>query len=228
MCSEKKANLAKFLVKLCYNPKIVFENETIQGQKLKEPMVIICNHSRKVHKFRVAEADGPMIRYAFLNENVCSLVAKDIIEKPVMNLLMRNLDCIPVDRFSATTGWVRDCVNEMKNGKSVVVFPEGTTLKTKEIAEFKSGFLLLAKSANVKILPVAIYRSFGLFRKRPIIKIGTPHSLGDERLTKTIRKQKTEKFQTIVTRMYCEIAEKSVKDATKEHILQYKKFDSVQ
>lgn len=222
MVNERKADLAKFLVKLLYNPKVVFENENIQGSDLDEPMVIICNHSRKTHKYRLAEADGPMIRYAFDNKNVCSLVAKDIYEKPIMNSMMRNLDCITVDRFSATTGWVRDCIAEMKKGKSVIIFPEGTTLKTREIDEFKSGFLLLAKAANVKVLPVAIKRNYSLIKKRTMIKVGVPYRLSSNKLIKSERQKEIKRFRDIVVNLYCDITGNNFEEATREHTLQYK------
>lgn len=222
-----KEKLACFLVKICYNPKVIFEDESIQGRELTEPMVIICNHTRKTNKFRVAEADGPIIRYAFLNKNVCSLAAKDIMEKFPWKFLMKNLNCIPVDRFSATTKWARDCAKEMENGKSVILFPEGTTLKSQEISEFQSGFLLLAKMANVKVLPVVIHRTFGLFRRRrPKVKIGVPYAITDEKMTKSIRQAETERFQRIITRMYCDLTGESEYEATKERFHLYKKFDN--
>lgn len=222
-----KEKLACFLVKLCYNPKILFEDESVQGRELNEPMVIICNHTRKTNKFRVAEADGPLVRYAFLNKNVCSLAAKDIMESFPWKFLMKDLGCIPVDRFSASTKWARDCSKELENGKSIILFPEGTTLKAQEIGEFQSGFLLLAKTANVKILPVVIHRTFGLFkRRRPKIKIGIPHAITNEKMTKSVRQQETERFQRIVTRLYCELTGKTEKDATKERFHLYKKFNN--
>ena len=164
---------------------------------------------------------------AFLNKNVCSLAAKDIMEKFPWNFLMKNLNCIPVDRFLATTKWVRDCEAELKKGKSIILFPEGTTLKAQEIAEFQSGFLLLAKTANVKVLPVVIHRTFGLFKhRRPKVLLGVPYEITDEKMTKSIRKQETERFQRIVTRMYCNLTGKTEADATKEKIHLYKKFNN--
>lgn len=219
-----KEKLAYFLVKLCYNPKILFEDENIQGRELKEPMIIICNHTRKTNKFRVAEADGPIIRYAFLNKNVCSLAAKDIMESFPWNFLMKDLDCIPVDRFSASTKWARDCADQIKKGKSIILFPEGTTLKAQEIGEFQSGFLLLARTANVRILPVVIHRTFGLKKHCTKVKIGIPQSLTEEKMTKSIRKNETDRFQTIITKMYSDLSGIKIKDVTKIKEHNYKVF----
>lgn len=220
-----KEKLAYFLVKLCYNPKILFENDSVQDRELHEPMVIICNHTRKTNKFRVAEADGPIIRYAFLNKNVCSLAAKDIMEKFPWNFLMKDLDCIPVDRFSASTKWARDCADQLKKGKSVILFPEGTTLKTQEIGDFQSGFLLLAKTANVRILPVVIHRTFGLKKHHTKIKIGVPQSVTEEKMTKSVRKNETIKFQKIITKMYSDFANIKISEAIEIKPHKYKLFN---
>ena len=141
------------------------------------------------------------------------------------NFLMKDLDCIPVDRFSNSTKWARDCEDVLKNGKSIVLFPEGTTLKSQEIAKFQSGFLLLAKKANVRVLPVVIHRTFGLNWRRPRIRIGTPYSITAEKLTKSVRQKETEHFQKIITEMYCDLADKSFHEVTKEKIHLYKKLD---
>lgn len=219
-----KEKLACFLVKLCYNPKVEFENESVQNRMLDEPFVIICNHTRKTNKFRVAEADGPIIRYAFLNRNVCSLAAKDIMEMFPWNFLMKDLDCIPVDRFSASTKWARDCTEQLNMGKSVILFPEGTTLKTQEISDFQSGFLLLAKTANVRILPVVIHRTFGLKRHHTKVKIGVPYSITKAKMTKSVRHNETIKFQKIITEMYSDLAGVRISDATEVKSHNYKVF----
>ncbi len=219
-----KEKLACFLVKLCYNPKIYFEDESVQNRILDEPFVIICNHTRKTNKFRVAEADGPIIRYAFFNRNVCSLAAKDIMEMFPWNFLMKDLDCIPVDRFSASTKWARDCSDQLKKGKSVILFPEGTTLKQQEIGDFQSGFILLAKSANVRVLPVVIHRTFGFKKHCTKVKIGVPYSIADEKITKSIRRNETDRFKTIITKMYSDLAGVKISDATEIKSHNYKVF----
>lgn len=169
--------------------------------------------------------DGPLIRYAFRNKNVCSLTAKDILAKTPWKYLSKNLDCIPVERFSASTKWLHDCAEKIKEGKSVIIFPEGTTLKSQEISNFQSGFLLLAKTANVEVLPVVIYRTFGLHWKPPKIKIGVPYTITDKKLTKSVRQQETLRFQQILTQLYCDLTGKTAKEATKEQPHNYTIFN---
>jgi 1-acyl-sn-glycerol-3-phosphate acyltransferase len=45
----------------------------------------------------------------------------------------------------------------VKKGRSVVVFPEGTRTDDGELQKFKRGGFVLAQSAGVPVIPVAIY-----------------------------------------------------------------------
>ncbi len=48
----------------------------------------------------------------------------------------------------------------IKQGKSVIIFPEGTRTETGEVGEFKKTFAILAKELNVPIIPVSIQGAF--------------------------------------------------------------------
>jgi len=48
----------------------------------------------------------------------------------------------------------------LKNGKKIVIFPEGTRTKTGELSSFKKTFATIAKELNVPISPVAIKGAF--------------------------------------------------------------------
>lgn len=49
---------------------------------------------------------------------------------------------------------------QLKNGVSVVIFPEGTRTKTGKMGPFKKGAFKIAQDINLPILPVAIKGSF--------------------------------------------------------------------
>lgn len=190
--SRWKNSVMMHLVPIIYKPKITFEYPEVQRRELNEPCVIICNH--------VKVADGPIIRYAFNNRNVCSLMAKDIMENPLMSAVISGCQCIPVDRGSAATSWIHDCVKEIKHGNSVIIFPEGTTLKESELESFKSGFVLLAKTAGVKILPTAISYNNGVK-----IRVGKPEALCSEKMTRADIINETERFYCKVEDLYSQI-----------------------
>ncbi len=198
-----------FIARTMYRPKVIFKNKEVQDINLNEPMVIICNHTCKKGKFYLSEADGPIIREVFKNKNVCSLAAKDIMEKFPWKYLMQGLKCIPVDRGGLSLGWIRDCEKELKNGNSVIIFPEGTTLKEKAIDEFHSGFVTLAKKADVKVLPIVIYRDIGILKEETTVYIGVPEKLSNYEMTKENRLAETQRFRSIMANMYCQVSGES-------------------
>ncbi len=48
----------------------------------------------------------------------------------------------------------------IKQGKSIIIFPEGTRTTTGEVAEFKKMFAILAKELNVPIIPCSIHGAY--------------------------------------------------------------------
>lgn len=201
--AERKQAFLMKLAKILFEPEITFEDEAIQGNTLNEPYVIISNHSRRTGLNRLVGADGPMLRYVFNNKNICSLMAADLMEKPIFKFIVDDCDCIPVCRNAASTEWLRKCKEKLDEGISVVIFPEGTTLKEKDIEEFKAGFALLARMADVKVLPMAIGGVYRPFAKGKLkIRVGVPTKLQIQKGTSSELKKEAKRFQHIIEDMF--------------------------
>ena len=225
MANKGKQLFLMKLAKILFEPDIIFENEAIQSNILDEPYVIISNHSRRTSINKLVGADGAMIRYVFDNKNVCSLMAADLMEKPLFKLVVNGCDCIPVCRNAASTEWLHKCKEKLDEGVSVVIFPEGTTLKEKDIDEFKAGFVLLARMANVKVLPMAIGGVYRPFAKNKLkIKVGVPMKLQIQKGASFELKREAQRFQHIVEDMFLSLKDENTShknslDADKEKIL---------
>lgn len=215
----KKAEFFMFLAKKLFNPEIIFENEAVQGRDLKTPCVIICNHSVRTFYNRLSIIDGPMIRYVFKNTDVSSLMGEDLMQKPVFRLLVSGMDCIPVNRHSASTEWIHKCKEKLNNGVSVIIFPEGTTIKHNAIEPFKPGFALLARIAGVPVLPVAVNGVYRPFTKRKLkIRVGVPVSLQAEKSNSAALQKEAERFRCIVEEMYLSFDSRQKTDTAKKYI----------
>lgn len=225
MANKNKQAFLMKLAKILFEPEITFENEKVQSYTLNEPCVIISNHSRRTSINKLVGADGAMLRYVFNNKNVCSLMAADLMEKPLFKIVVNGCDCIPVRRDAASTEWLHKCKEKLDEGMSVVIFPEGTTLKEKDIEDFKAGFTLLARMANVKILPMAIggvYRPFA--RGKLKIRVGVPMKLQIQKGTSSELKREAQRFQHIVEGMFLSLKDENINqknslDADREEIL---------
>lgn len=53
----------------------------------------------------------------------------------------------------------------LKQGKSIIIFPEGTRTETGEVGEFKKTFAILSKELNVPIIPVSIHGAYDAMPK---------------------------------------------------------------
>lgn len=204
--SKWKLSVLSNAVEACYKPEIIFEDETVLQGISEAPCVIICNHTQRTKDNYLASSDGLILRYVFRNQNVCSVVAEDILNRPLVKLAAGGCGCIAIDRKSASVDWVHACVARIREGSSIILFPEGTTLKDKSIDRFKPGFALLARMANVQVLPVAINGVYKPFTHGQLkIKIGRPTPLCSSGFTAQALQAEVSRFEQIVGEMYAEI-----------------------
>lgn len=92
-------------------------------------------------------------------------VAKlELAKVPILKTWMEKINCVFMDRSSVrkSAEAIAASTKLLKNGRSMVIFPEGTRSKTGEIGEFKGGSFKLATKSKVKIVPVTIKGSRNL------------------------------------------------------------------
>ena len=70
------------------------------------------------------------------------------------------LDAVPIDRNASMLKTMKSIIGRLRDGRAVVIFPEGTRTATGQLGELKSGFALMAKKAGVPIAPVAIVGAY--------------------------------------------------------------------
>jgi len=82
----------------------------------------------------------------------------EVKKLPIIRDWMEAMNCVFIDRTNRRSAMqsITDMVKTLKNGHSMIIFPEGTRSKGKPVQEFKSGFSRIAKEANVTIVPIAI------------------------------------------------------------------------
>lgn len=102
-------------------------------------------------------------------------VSKVEIKKvPVLNLWMKFVHCIFLDREDARSSMkmLVDSVNNMKNGYSMCICPEGTRNKTEDnTLPFKAGSFKIATKVNAPVVPVAVYNTNAVFEDHiPFVK----------------------------------------------------------
>lgn len=136
--------------------------------------IIAANHSSLL--------DIPVM-LSFVKKDV-RIVYKQELEKILLfGWILKFSNYISIDRTNAKKAFesIKRAVDQVQNGASILLFPEGTRNKAGIIAEFKRGAFMLADKANKKIIPIKIIgtntirgKSYQITSKTVHIVIGTP------------------------------------------------------
>lgn len=95
------------------------------------------------------------------------IAKKEIQKLPIVRTWMQLLHCVFIDRENRREAvkTIDQGIANLKNGHSMVIFPEGTRSRGSNLNTFKSGSLRLATKANVPIVPVAIDGTYPMFEE---------------------------------------------------------------
>ena len=125
-----------------------------------EPVLYVANHRSMV---------DIVITYARC-PGLTGFVAKDVVNKvPALRAWMKRLHCEFLNREDVKEGLntILSCIDKVKRGISIFIFPEGTRNKNKDdstdILEFKDGSFKVASKTGCKIVPIAITGSNKIF-----------------------------------------------------------------
>ncbi len=81
----------------------------------------------------------------------------DLFAHPVFGGIIRNLGAFPVKRKSADLSALKEAVKRLKEGKGLLIFPEGTRQTGGSMAEqAQPGIGFLASKAQVPVVPVFV------------------------------------------------------------------------
>ncbi len=122
------------------------------------PAIYVSNHQ--------SNFDIPLI-YSGLPVPFSWLAKKELFLVPLFGFAMKRNGCIPIDRSNRRTTMhsIIAAAQQIKNGTSVVIFPEGTRTPDGQLQEFKKGALLIAAKAQVPVVPIVIHGSYEIMPK---------------------------------------------------------------
>lgn len=115
------------------------------------PAIYASNHASYL--------DPPLVGVACRKE-LFYLARNTLFEKPVLGPLLPRINCIPVDRDRGDVAAVRALLRLLKEGKRVVVFPEGTRSKDGNLQPARAGLGLIIAKALAPVVPVRVFGSY--------------------------------------------------------------------
>ncbi len=154
--------------RLFYRIKIVGRENVPQGSA-----VMCANHSAMSDPLFMCLACG-------IRENWLFMAKAELLKVPVLGWLLKKLGVISVNRGATDISTIRDAIDALKNGKKVMIFPQGTRVREGEDdVAAKTGAAMIASRAKAPLVPVYISTNKKLFG-RVIISIGKPVSSESE------------------------------------------------
>lgn len=138
-------NWAKFIVNLIGIKLNVIGIENLPN----EACLFVSNHQSNL--------DVPCLITA-INKPMGFISKKELSSVPVISTWMKAIHSVFMDRQNVRESLksILEGAKVLKDGYSMVIFPEGTRSKGKPVAEFKKGSMKLGIKAGVKIVPIAI------------------------------------------------------------------------
>lgn len=99
----------------------------------------------------------PCIIPAILRRRVVTMAKKEMFRWPVLNLLFYFIGAFPVDRSGADRAALREAHHVIDDGLLLLMFPEGTRSKDRQLHEGFPGSALVAYRTGAPIVPIAIW-----------------------------------------------------------------------
>jgi 1-acyl-sn-glycerol-3-phosphate acyltransferase len=95
------------------------------------------------------------------------LAKAELFKIPIFGRAMRGAGYVKIDRFNQKAAFesINEAAGKMKNGVSVMIFPEGTRSLDGNIRSFKKGGFIMAVDAGVPIVPVVLKGTWPIMAK---------------------------------------------------------------
>lgn len=141
------------IVLFVYGIKVnIYGAENVDASKGK---IYISNHASYLDIF---------VQLAKLPDNVRMIYKKEINRVPVLGWAMWSVGFVALDRVNIRSAMksLDKAASRVKEGLSVVIYPEGTRTLTGEVGEFKRGMFFLADKSQADIVPVSLSGTFEL------------------------------------------------------------------
>ena len=123
-----------------------------------KPCVFMCNHQSNFDILVLFSALPAQFRW---------IAKAELFRIPLFGRAMRGAGYISIERKDRKKAIqsLKEAAGRIRNGVSVMIFPEGTRSPDGNIGEFKKGGFILAYDAGVPIVPVVINGTWAIMSK---------------------------------------------------------------
>lgn len=148
----------------------------VSGRKyvpLKGPLLIVANHLSWY---------DPILLGVVLPRRVWFFSKAEIFRWPIIGPICKRTGQIPVNRGESDRAALEKGIAYLREGKALMIFPEGTVARQEQMIAAHAGAAMLAIRTGATVLPVAhcgtrrVLRSARIWFPRVDIQIGKPYT----------------------------------------------------
>jgi len=127
-----------------------------------EVIVFVSNHQ--------GNFDIPIL-LGYIDRPKAFIAKVELLKMPLIRTWMAHMQCVFMDRSDVRQSLktISTAAEYVKQGTSMVIFPEGTRSKGPAVGEFKPGSFKLALKAHATIIPVTIRGSYKIMEEQGFI-----------------------------------------------------------
>lgn len=145
---------AKLFTLLIFCPILTNQKNNLYKNK---PVIFAPNHASYI---------DAIVMLAVLPAGTCFVGKSELLKTPFIRTFMRKLDYIAVDRVDASKGVedTKEITDQLLQGHSVLIFPEGTFSYALGLRPFKVGAFKIAAETKTPICPIAMQGTRAILR----------------------------------------------------------------
>ncbi len=110
-------------------------------------LLVIANHQSYL--------DPPLVGVA-ARRHLCYMAKKSLFDHQPLKWLISSLGAVPINQDAAGTEGIKLTLKLLKEGRAVLVFPEGTRTSDGSLHPLRPGVVILIRRSGVPILPVGV------------------------------------------------------------------------
>ncbi len=121
------------------------------------PFLLACNHA--------SYFDPPFLGAVIEQREIFAFAKKALFNSKLKEWLFTHLNSIPVDRDHTDISAIRSVLSLLKNGKGIMIFPEGTRTPDGTLGEAHAGIGLFACKSQVPIVPCRMFGTYEIMNR---------------------------------------------------------------
>jgi len=144
--------------KLCYR----YRHYGVANIPPTGPVIFLCSHQ--------SFCDPVIVGLAVWRRSFYAMARATLFTTPGLGWFIRSINAFPINRGQTDMAAMRHCLDILRRGYGLLVFPEGTRTHDGSVQSFAPGTLLLIRRSKALVIPVAIEGAYQVWprqRKRP-------------------------------------------------------------